>query len=98
MTVEMVQGKVVILLFAMHNDCTLVKQGPHFPSPLNNPDDIKSLRYPVDVSKELDYVFSAISLTRHRLEGKVPLIGFCGAPVRLCIMHTIIIHCVHSGR
>ena len=58
-------------------------QGPHFPNPLNNPDDIKSLRYPVDVSKELNYVFSAISLTRHRLEGKVPLIGFCGAPVSL---------------
>lgn len=58
----------------------IVKQGPHFPSPLNNPDDIKSLIHPVDVSKELDYVFSAISLTRHRLEGKVPLIGFCGAP------------------
>ena len=36
---------------------------------------------PVDVHKELGYVFSAITLTRHKLEGKVPLIGFCGAPV-----------------
>lgn len=57
------------------------QQGPHFPRPLDHPDDIKSLKYPVNVSQELDYVFSAISLTRHRLEGKVPLIGFCGAPV-----------------
>ena len=26
-------------------------------------------------------MFQAVSLTRHRLLGKVPLIGFCGAPV-----------------
>ena len=39
------------------------------------------LKLPVDVQQELGYVFSAITLTRHRLEGKVPLIGFCGAPV-----------------
>ena len=28
----------------------------------------------------LKYVFDAITLTRHKLEGKVPLIGFTGAP------------------
>lgn len=33
-----------------------------------------------DVDKELGYVFKAITLTRHKLEGKVPLIGFSGAP------------------
>ena len=77
---EMVQGKVVLMFYLQCIECC-IKQGPHFPNPLNNPDDIKSLRYPVDVGKELDYVFSAITLTRHRLEGKVPLIGFCGAPV-----------------
>jgi len=28
----------------------------------------------------LQYVFHAITLTRHQLQGKVPLIGFSGAP------------------
>ena len=31
----------------------------------------------------LKYVYEAITLTRHELKGKVPLIGFSGAPVRL---------------
>jgi uroporphyrinogen-III decarboxylase len=30
--------------------------------------------------KELGYVFAAISETKKRLAGRVPLIGFCGAP------------------
>ena len=33
-----------------------------------------------DVKQELKYVFDALTLTRHKLEGKVPLIGFTGAP------------------
>ena len=48
---------------------------------METPDDLKRLCLPVDVNKELGYVFQAVSLTRHRLLGKVPLIGFCGAPV-----------------
>ncbi|XP_014681397.1 PREDICTED: uroporphyrinogen decarboxylase-like isoform X2 [Priapulus caudatus] len=55
-------------------------KGPHFPEPLNTPDDIGRLNKPVNVSQELGYVFDAITLTRHRLEGRVPLIGFTGAP------------------
>ena len=35
----------------------------------------------VDVKQSLGYVFDAISLTRHRLDGQCPLIGFTGAPV-----------------
>ncbi len=38
----------------------------------------------VDVKVALNYVYEAITLTRHKLEGKVPLIGFSGAPV--CIL------------
>lgn len=58
-------------------------KGPTFPNPLKEPDDLQTLRSKVDVSVELGYVFNAITLTRHRLEGKVPLIGFTGAPVSL---------------
>jgi len=81
MTVEMQPGKVPPYLIHPVLYCIACLQGPHFPKPLDQPDDIKSLRYPVDVNKELNYVFAAITLTRHRLDGKVPLIGFCGAPV-----------------
>ncbi len=59
----------------------LLLQGPHFPERLEGPEDINKLQLVVDVDKELSYVFSAITLTRHSLEGKVPLIGFTGAPV-----------------
>jgi len=35
----------------------------------------------VDVKRSLGYVLDAISLTRHRLDGRCPLLGFSGAPV-----------------
>ncbi|KAL0200749.1 hypothetical protein M9458_003936, partial [Cirrhinus mrigala] len=54
--------------------------GPTFPEPLKEPEDLQRLKTKVDVFSELDYVFKAITLTRHRIEGKVPLIGFTGAP------------------
>ena len=34
----------------------------------------------MDVQKELGYVFEAVTMTRKGLAGRVPLIGFCGAP------------------
>ena len=53
--------------------------GPVFDKPLVTPEDIDSLTMP-DVKVVLKYVYDAITLTRHKLEGKVPLIGFTGAP------------------
>ncbi|RKF60255.1 Uroporphyrinogen decarboxylase [Erysiphe neolycopersici] len=68
----------------------LISKGPHFPTPLKSPDDDQYLRVlnkEVDVAMELDYVFKAITMTRHKLKGKVPLIGFCGSPWTLfCYM------------
>jgi len=55
-------------------------KGPSFPNPLITPDDLDKLTVNVDVAKELGYVYEALTLTRHKLEGKVPLIGFSGAP------------------
>ena len=55
--------------------------GPHFPEPLNTPEDAHTrVRKVVDVTKELGYVFEALTLTRKELKGEVPLIGFSGAP------------------
>ena len=68
----------------------LDKKGPHFPNPLTSPDDgqyHQVLSKQVDVAAELDYVYKAITLTRHKLKGRVPLFGFCGAPwTLLCYM------------
>lgn len=66
------------------------KKGPHFPEPLKSPEDgqyQKVLQKKVDVAAELDYVYKAITMTRHKLKGRVPLFGFCGAPwTLLCYM------------
>ena len=68
----------------------LDKKGPHFPDPLKTPDDkqykeIMDLH--VDVKNSLDYVYKAITMTRTKLDGRVPLFGFCGAPwTLLCYM------------
>ncbi|KAI9734216.1 MAG: Uroporphyrinogen decarboxylase in heme biosynthesis [Cirrosporium novae-zelandiae] len=66
------------------------KKGPHFPEPLQAPTDLQYreiMERQVDVKKELDYVYRAITLTRQKLRGRVPLIGFCGAPwTLLCYM------------
>lgn len=66
------------------------KKGPHFPQPLQTPNDGQYqiiMDKEVDVAKELDYVYKAITMTRKKLDGRVPLFGFCGAPWTLvCYM------------
>lgn len=54
--------------------------GPHFPDPIRTVEDLNRIKKRVDVAAELGYVFEAITLTRMRLNGRVPLIGFAGAP------------------
>lgn len=72
---------ILVVPQAMGMDVQMVAgKGPTFPEPLKEPEDLQRLRVKVDVGKELAYVFRAITLTRHKIEGKVPLIGFSGAP------------------
>ncbi|KAJ3639803.1 hypothetical protein Zmor_003139 [Zophobas morio] len=52
--------------------------GPVLPEPLTF-ENISKLE-PKGVIERLKYVGEAITLTRHKLEGKVPLFGFTGAP------------------
>lgn len=61
------------------------KQGPHFTDTLRTPEDLKKLNKNVDVTKELDWAFKAITLTRKKLNGRVPLLGFCGGPWTLMV-------------
>lgn len=54
------------------------KKGPHFPSVINSENDLKKLH--VSDGSELEYVYEAIKTTIKGLDGRVPLIGFAGAP------------------
>jgi uroporphyrinogen decarboxylase len=65
--------------------------GPHFPEPLKGIEDIKRLNRQADIDKELNYVFEAIRLTRHALQGRCPLFGFSGAP------WTLMAYCIEGG-
>ncbi|KAI9101195.1 Uroporphyrinogen decarboxylase [Phlyctochytrium arcticum] len=58
----------------------LPKQGPHFPEPLLDPSHLTRLKEHVNVEQDLRYVMEAITLTRQKLDGRVPLFGFVGAP------------------
>lgn len=55
------------------------RTGPRFPSPLRTPADIARLAAP-DPADRLKFVLDALALTKRRLAGKVPLIGFSGSP------------------
>jgi uroporphyrinogen decarboxylase len=60
--------------------------GPVLPEPIKHIDDLKRIRIP-DVNDALHYVMDAITLTNKTLAGRVPLIGFAGAPFTLlCYM------------
>jgi uroporphyrinogen decarboxylase len=56
--------------------------GPVIERPIRSEDDIRRLRA-FDPREELGHVLEAIRLVRRELDGKVPLIGFAGAPFTL---------------
>jgi uroporphyrinogen decarboxylase len=53
--------------------------GPRFHQPLRAPADFDRLRDP-EPGEHLSYVLDALRLARRELAGRVPLIGFAGAP------------------
>ena len=53
-------------------------KGPVFPKRISSVSDLSSLH--VAKAEELQYVLDAIKLTKKELNGRVPLIGFAGAP------------------
>jgi len=61
-------------------------KGPSLPKVIKTEKDINSL-FTDRVEEKLDYVMKALSLTKQELNGRVPLIGFAGAPwTILCYM------------
>ena len=56
-------------------------EGPVIERPVRTKEDIAQLR--TDRSAELGYVSEAVSLVAKHFAGKIPVIGFCGAPFTL---------------
>ena len=57
--------------------------GPVIPRPVRTLRDVEGLR-PVNAKEQLGYVGDVLRIVRKEIEGKVPLIGFSGAPFTLC--------------
>lgn len=61
------------------------KKGPYFPRTIENVQDIQKLR--TGKAEDFHYTIDAIRITKKALDGRVPLIGFAGAPFTLlCYM------------
>ncbi|MFK7786725.1 MAG: uroporphyrinogen decarboxylase [Crocinitomicaceae bacterium] len=56
------------------------KKGPWFNQTISTEEDLKFAETNFDVEDRLGYVLEAIKLTNKELAGRVPLIGFAGAP------------------
>lgn len=59
-------------------------KGPIFDDPIRKRQQIDELNTE-DIGSRLEYVLDAIKLTKERLNGRVPLIGFSGAPWTLAV-------------
>ena len=70
---------ILLVCEAMGMELILEDQGPQFPSPLKTRADVDRLHVP-DPEQELGFVPEAVRRIRRALDGRVPLIGFCGAP------------------
>ncbi|MCC5921127.1 MAG: uroporphyrinogen decarboxylase [Cyclobacteriaceae bacterium] len=55
------------------------KRGPIFPKTISAAADLKHVKV-ADAESDLGYVGEAIKITKKELDGRVPLIGFAGAP------------------
>ena len=54
------------------------KKGPRFPSTIKSASDLKKIK--VAEADDVSYTIDAIKITKKELQGRVPLIGFAGAP------------------
>ena len=78
---------ILVVPQAMGLEVQLIEQkGPLLPEPIQAEKDFERITVP-DVQDRLHYVFDAIRLVKQELNGRVPLIGFAGAPwTILCYM------------
>lgn len=70
---------ILIPLTPMGMDVYFDDKGPHLGNPIRTLADIDRLRIPV-AAEETPYTGEALKLTKQALGGRLPLIGFAGAP------------------
>ena len=58
----------------------LEQKGPWFENTIRSQEQLNKLDKNIDVDDRLSYVLEALKLTKRELNGRVPLIGFAGAP------------------
>ncbi|MCC7467110.1 MAG: uroporphyrinogen decarboxylase [Saprospiraceae bacterium] len=83
---------ILVIPEAMGLDYEMIEaKGPRFPKTIRQASDVAALRSGADAAADLDYVYQALRITKRELNGRVPLIGFAGAP------WTILAYMVEGG-
>ncbi len=72
---------ILVIPEAMGLTYEMIKgKGPWFPKTITQMSDVDKLITGQNAANELKYVYDAVALTKKELKGRVPLIGFSGAP------------------
>lgn len=83
---------ILVVPEAMGLDYEMIEaKGPRFPEVIEKQADVDALITGENAAERLFYVFDALRLTKQVLAGRVPLIGFAGAP------WTILAYMVEGG-
>lgn len=70
---------ILVIPEAMGLRYEMVEQkGPHFPKTIQSASDLSTIK--VATPEDLHYTIEAIRITKKELDGRVPIIGFAGAP------------------
>ncbi len=81
MDAAIIFSDILVIPEAMGLDYEMIPgKGPVFPSPLTSSKAILDLEFGSAAAAKLTYVYEAVQITKKELNGRVPLIGFCGAP------------------
>lgn len=70
---------ILVPLEAMGLEVVFTDKGPKLPCPIRSEADVQALVIP-DPADDLPFVGEAIRVLKRALEGRVPIIGFAGAP------------------
>lgn len=78
---------ILVVPQAMGLEVQLIEsKGPYLPNPIKTQKDFERIQVP-EIDETLFYVMDAIKIIKQRLDNRVPLIGFAGAPwTILCYM------------
>jgi uroporphyrinogen decarboxylase len=83
---------ILVVPEAMGLDYEMIEaKGPRFPKIIENQNDVAALSSGAAAAERLEYVYEALRVTKQALAGRVPLIGFAGAP------WTILAYMVEGG-